>query len=74
MKSGIIGGGMVGGAFAKLATDAGHEVLVGSRRPALAGNDGWGVGTPTEAASYGEVVLVAVARARRVHAEHQHRA
>ena len=60
MKTGIIGGGAVGGAFAKLAVDAGHDVLVGSRSPASAGDEGWVVGTPAEAASHGEVVLVAV--------------
>ena len=60
MKIGIIGGGAVGGAFAKLATDTGHDVLVGSRRPASAGKDKWGVGSLSEAASYGDVVLAAV--------------
>ena len=55
-----MGGGAVGGALARLATDAGHDVFVGSRRPEAAGGDSWAVGALTEAASYGEVVLAAV--------------
>jgi predicted dinucleotide-binding enzyme len=66
MKIGIIGSGHIGGTLAKLWVAAGHEVLLSSRHPdelrALAKQLGprARVGTPREAASFGDVVLVSV--------------
>jgi hypothetical protein len=66
MKIGIIGTGRIGGALAKLWVAAGHEVLISSRHPdelrPLAKQLGprARVGTPKEAASFGDVVLVSV--------------
>jgi predicted dinucleotide-binding enzyme len=66
MKIGIIGTGHIGGALAKLWVAAGHEVLLSSRHPdelkPLARQLGprARVGTPKEAASFGDVVLVSV--------------
>lgn len=66
MKIGIIGTGHIGGALAKLWVAAGHEVLLSSRHPdelkPLAAQLGpkARVGTPKEAASFGDVVLVSV--------------
>jgi 8-hydroxy-5-deazaflavin:NADPH oxidoreductase len=65
-KIGIIGAGHIGGALAKLWVAAGHEVLMSSRHPeelqALAQSLGpkARVGTPREAALFGDVVLVSV--------------
>ena len=66
LKIGIIGTGHIGGTLAKLWVAAGHEVLISSRHPdelkALAKQLGprAHVGTPKEAASFGDVVLVSV--------------
>jgi len=66
MKIGIIGAGRIGGTLAKLWSQAGHEVLISSRHPQqlqdLARSLGptAHVGTPREAALFGEVVLVSV--------------
>ena len=66
LRIGIIGTGRVGGALATHWTKAGHEVLMSSRHPdelrPLATSLGARarVGTPTEAAAFGEVVLVSV--------------
>jgi predicted dinucleotide-binding enzyme len=66
LKIGIIGTGHIGGALAKLWVAAGHEVLLSSRHPdelrPLAKQLGpkARVGTPREAASFGDVVLVSV--------------
>jgi predicted dinucleotide-binding enzyme len=66
MKIGIIGTGHIGGTLAKLWVAAGHEVLLSSRHPdelkPLAKQLGprAHVGTPKEAASFGDVVLVSV--------------
>jgi predicted dinucleotide-binding enzyme len=66
MKIGIIGTGHIGGTLAKLWVAAGHEVLLSSRHPdelrPLARQLGprARVGTPKEAASFGDVVLVSV--------------
>jgi predicted dinucleotide-binding enzyme len=66
MKIGIIGAGRIGGTLAKLWSQAGHEVLISSRHPRqlqdLARSLGptAHVGTPREAALFGEVVLVSV--------------
>jgi 8-hydroxy-5-deazaflavin:NADPH oxidoreductase len=65
-KIGIIGAGHIGGTLATLWVQAGHEVLLSSRHPqqlqALAQSLGprAHVGTPREAALFGEVVLVSV--------------
>ena len=66
MKIGIIGAGHIGGTLARLWVAAGHEVLLSSRHPdelrPLAKKLGpkAHVGTPKEAASFGDVVLVSV--------------
>jgi predicted dinucleotide-binding enzyme len=66
LRIGIIGTGRIGGALATHWTQAGHEVLMSSRHPEelrpLATSLGARarVGTPKEAASFGEVVLVSV--------------
>lgn len=66
MKIGIIGTGNIGGTLAKLWVAAGHEVLLSSRHPdqlkPLAQRLGpkARVGTPKEAAVFGDVVLISV--------------
>jgi hypothetical protein len=66
LKIGIIGAGHIGGTLAKLWAAAGHEVLISSRHPEelrpLAQSLGpkARVGTPHEAALFGDVVLVSV--------------
>jgi len=66
LKIGIIGAGHIGGTLATLWVQSGHEVLVSSRHPEelqpLARTLGprAHVGTPREAALFGEVVLVSV--------------
>jgi len=66
LKIGIIGTGHIGGALATLWVKSGHEVLISSRHPqdlqSLAASLGpkAHVGTPREAALFGEVVLVSV--------------
>jgi 8-hydroxy-5-deazaflavin:NADPH oxidoreductase len=66
LKIGIIGTGQIGGTLARLWVEAGHEVLMSSRHPeelrSLAQSLGprAHVGTPREAARFGEVVLVSV--------------
>jgi 8-hydroxy-5-deazaflavin:NADPH oxidoreductase len=65
-KIGIIGSGHIGGTLAALWVQAGHEVLMSSRHPqeleGLAHSLGprAHVGTPREAARFGDVVLVSV--------------
>jgi 8-hydroxy-5-deazaflavin:NADPH oxidoreductase len=66
LKIGIIGTGQIGGTLARLWVAAGHEVLMSSRHPdelkGLAASLGprARVGTPRDAALFGEVVLVSV--------------
>ncbi len=66
MKIGIIGAGHIGGTLAKLWVAAGYEVLLSSRHPdelrPLAKQLGpkARVGTPKEAANFGDIVLVSV--------------
>jgi len=66
LKIGIIGTGQIGGTLAKLWVAAGHEVVISSRHPdelePLAKRLGpkARVGTPKEAAAFGDVVLVSV--------------
>ena len=66
LKIGIIGAGRIGGTLAEHWVKAGHEVMLSSRHPenlkALADRLGprARVGTPGEAAAFGEVILVSV--------------
>ncbi len=66
LKIGIIGTGRIGGALAEHWARAGHELLISSRHPEqlepLAKRLGprVHVGTPAEAAAFGEVLLIAV--------------
>jgi predicted dinucleotide-binding enzyme len=66
LKIGIIGAGHIGGTLAKLWVASGHEVLISSRHPeelrSLAQSLGpkAKVGTPREAALFGDVVLESV--------------
>jgi predicted dinucleotide-binding enzyme len=66
LKIGIIGSGHIGGTLARLWVAAGHEVLISSRHPEelrpLARSLGpkARVGTPRDAALFGDVVLVSV--------------
>ena len=66
LKIGIIGTGDIGGALAKHWARAGHQLLISSRHPeqlqalAQALGPNVKVGTPREAAAFGEVVLVSV--------------
>jgi 8-hydroxy-5-deazaflavin:NADPH oxidoreductase len=66
MRIGIVGAGMIGATVAKLWADAGHEVKLASRhpealRPLVAGlGSRASAGTPLEAATFGEVVMITV--------------
>ncbi|MCL2892225.1 NADPH-dependent F420 reductase [Brenneria tiliae] len=65
MKIGIIGAGFVGRAVATLAINAGHQVLLSnSRGPqtlfSLRPMIGCDTGTVTEAAGFGDIVIIAV--------------
>jgi predicted dinucleotide-binding enzyme len=66
LKIGIIGAGHIGGTLARLWAQAGHEVLLSSRHPdelrglAAALGPRARVGTPRDAAVFGQVVLVSV--------------
>lgn len=66
MKIGIIGTGDIGGALARHWGGAGHQLVISSRHPeqlqALAKEIGPNVkvGTPREAAAFGDVVLISV--------------
>lgn len=66
LKIGIIGTGRIGGALARYWVKAGHEVMISSDHPenlrALAAELGprARVGTPREAAAFGNVILVSV--------------
>jgi 8-hydroxy-5-deazaflavin:NADPH oxidoreductase len=66
LRIGVVGAGKIGGALATHWIKAGHEVLLSSRHPeelkGLAERLGprARVGTPKEAAEFGEVVLVSV--------------
>ena len=66
MKIGIIGTGQIGGALAEHWAKAGHELLISSRHPdelkPLAAKLGprVRVGTPKEAAAFGDAVLISV--------------
>jgi predicted dinucleotide-binding enzyme len=66
MQIGIIGAGMIGSTLAKLWVDAGHEVRLASRHPEQLQSvvERLGArasaGTPIEAATFGEVVMLTV--------------
>src|SRR5262245_2313636 len=66
MRIGIVGAGMIGATVAKLWVAAGHEVRLASRHPEelqpLVKKLGVraAAGTPTEAATFGEVVMLTV--------------
>jgi predicted dinucleotide-binding enzyme len=66
MRIGIIGAGMIGSTVAKLWVDAGHDVRIASRHPEtlmpLAERLGpsASIGTPEDAAAFGEVVMLTV--------------
>jgi predicted dinucleotide-binding enzyme len=66
LKIGVIGTGNIGGNLATLWAKAGHELVISSRHPeelqGLARSLGpkVRVGTPREAAAFGEVVLISV--------------
>src|SRR5262245_4608394 len=66
MRIGIVGAGMIGSTLAKLWVDAGHDVRVSSRHPEtlqpLVEQLGTraSAGTPVEAATFGEVVMLTV--------------
>ncbi|HVS22432.1 MAG TPA: NADPH-dependent F420 reductase [Gammaproteobacteria bacterium] len=65
-KIGIVGAGKMGGTLAELWAKAGHEVMISSRHPdelkaqAQAIGPNVHVGTVSEAAAYGSVVLIAM--------------
>lgn len=66
LKIGVIGAGRIGGMLATLWAKAGHEILISSRHPdqlvELARSLGpkAQVGTPREAAAFGDVVLISI--------------
>lgn len=65
MKIGIIGAGFVGRAIGKLATQAGHQVMLSnSRGPQTLFSQRYGIGTAVgtvdEAAAFGDIVVVAI--------------
>jgi len=66
LKIGIVGAGLIGGSVGVLWAQAGHEVFFSSRHPEQLGDlvkqagATAKVGTPAEAAAFGEVVFVAV--------------
>lgn len=66
MRIGIIGAGMIGSTLARLWIDAGHEVRLASRHPEqlreLVARLGKlaSAGTPTDAAEFGDVVMLTV--------------
>ncbi len=66
VRIGIIGTGKIGAALAELWVRSGHEVMISSRHPQalapLAGKLGpkAHVGTPAEAAAFGDVIMLAV--------------
>ena len=66
LKIGIIGAGEIGGALARHWNAAGHQLMISSRHPeelqALAKEIGPNVkvGTPREAATFGDVIMLAI--------------
>ena len=62
MKIGVLGTGQVGGAIGHKLASLGHDVMMGSRNPAAKAADmpRLRVGTPAQAAAYGEWVVNAL--------------
>jgi len=66
MKIGIIGSGNVGGALGKIWARNGHEIMFSSRNPdklkpiAESAGTNTRIGSPADAAEFGEVVVLAV--------------
>jgi hypothetical protein len=64
MRIGTLGNGMMAEALTTHWAKAGHDVMIGGRDPeraaAVAGRVGGTAGSPADAASYGDVVLLAV--------------
>lgn len=65
MKIGIIGAGMIARAFAAIAIKQGHQVMLSNTRSpntlfSLTGTLGCVAGSPQDAASFGDIVLVAI--------------
>lgn len=60
MKIGIIGAGAIGKTYGELLKRAGHEVMLSSRNPENIEAGNYQIGTVTEAAAFGEVVIIAV--------------
>jgi len=66
MRIGIVGAGMIGSTLAKLWVDAGHDVRMASRHPEELKpvverlGERASAGTPQDAATFGEVVLLTV--------------
>jgi len=58
MQIGILGGGNVGSALARLALAAGHDVRIGQRDPRR--DDGLPVTDPAAACAHGDVVILAI--------------
>jgi 8-hydroxy-5-deazaflavin:NADPH oxidoreductase len=66
MRIGVVGAGMIGSTVARLWVDAGHEVRLASRHPAALQplierlGPRASAGTPSDAAAFGEVVMLTV--------------
>ena len=66
MRIGIVGAGMIGSTLSKLWVDAGHEVRIASRHPENLQpllerlGERASAGTPAEAATFGEAVMLTV--------------
>jgi predicted dinucleotide-binding enzyme len=60
MKIGIIGAGAIGKTYGELFKRAGHEVMLSSRNPENIEAGNYQIGTVTQAAAFGEVIILAV--------------
>lgn len=75
MRISTIGAGNIGRAFARLAVDAGHEVMVSNSRDPVTLDDfaqkiGARAGGVDDAVAYGEIVLIAIPLARALELQH----
>ncbi len=68
MKIGIIGNGKVGGALARLAMAAGHDVRIGAQAGGTDAGDGPVRISVPEAAAHGEIVMLAIPYVACAHA------